>query len=516
MQLRHQLTLTSCTAWIVVLGLLYIIVSERLLHDAHKSAELRLTSATSEAVRSLEALFRERRGDLTVLDQILDQVPNDREHATNILTTIRDAYGSYEWLRLIDSDGVVIADTNQMGIGTRPDPPGGNGSAFTVTLHLATLQQDIHALISLRSTKRQLIASVPLQRVQRTLIDPRYWPPGTRTELIAGRVVVASTDPSLIGKAPASLPSDAFSQKIDDGTLILSAITNEGWEFRSAVAAADWQRPMRPILNAILIAAAVGACGGSLLVGWMTVRITRPLAKLAEDAASSAPAACVRFHEKTPGEPTEVAQLRSVLATMELELRQRIHALQEAGERMRLAAQFARLGVWNYQFESGNLHWDDGMLSIYGCERRNLHGVIEDWSSRLLPEDLPGAQVIFSACIQERTQRRLRFRIRRDDGVIRWIDAVIEPILDAQGLVTAAFGINLDNTEYVEAEEALRTSLRAAEAATQAKGEFLATMSHEIRTPLNGVIGMIDLLLASSLSAQQQDMASAGTPLAAL
>lgn len=105
----------------------------------------------------------------------------------------------------------------------------------------------------------------------------------------------------------------------------------------------------------------------------------------------------------------------------------------------------------------------------------------------------------------------LVFEEERAEGEtsVRYVEIVKVAIRDESGACLGLLGIARDITQRKRAQEALIASKEAAQAAEQAKVEFLANASHEIRAPIETIAGKSESLLATRLDARQRELAEA-------
>ncbi|USQ15236.1 PAS domain-containing protein (plasmid) [Legionella lytica] len=152
---------------------------------------------------------------------------------------------------------------------------------------------------------------------------------------------------------------------------------------------------------------------------------------------------------------------------------------------------------------------------IWGRPRQELYHNPELWITFLHPEDAKTHHPIHEMArkIQvegEKARYEEHYRIIRPDGSIRWILDRGFPLFDTQGTCYGVTGIAVDITEIKQRELELNLAKEAAEAANQAKTEFMENMRHDIRTPLTGIVGFAELLKMESDRGPVEELTKSG------
>ncbi len=144
---------------------------------------------------------------------------------------------------------------------------------------------------------------------------------------------------------------------------------------------------------------------------------------------------------------------------------------------------------------------------IWGLPLDAIYAEPSLWMKSIYPEDLLKLRASIAKrnpLVNENTRFLEYYRIVRPDKGIRWIKDTSFPIFVGEQLLAFA-GIAEDITLEKQHEISLVAAKEAAEAASQAKSEFITNMSHDIRTPLSGIVAIAGNLGAKARTPEEKE-----------
>jgi PAS domain S-box-containing protein len=148
-------------------------------------------------------------------------------------------------------------------------------------------------------------------------------------------------------------------------------------------------------------------------------------------------------------------------------------------QRLALAVEGARLGLWDWDLRTNAVHFSREYKRQLGYEDGEFSGAFKHWEQNLHPDDREWTLATVEEFVKDRGDyQEIEFRLRHRDGSYRWILSRAVLQLGPGGEPGRMLGCHIDITDRKLAEEALRRS-----EANLAQAERIAHVGYWERSP---------------------------------
>lgn len=165
-------------------------------------------------------------------------------------------------------------------------------------------------------------------------------------------------------------------------------------------------------------------------------------------------------------------------------------------ERLRLVIEAAKLGVWEWDAESGAYTINRRQAELHGLLPEQITPPLADAARNVVEADRRRMlQAIRLLVRGDSSEEVSEYRVRDAQGEERWIFSHGRVIVRGpDGRPSQAVGISVDITARKRFEESMRHAKEMAEALNRQKSEFLGMAAHDLKNPLSSITGLASLL----------------------
>jgi PAS domain S-box-containing protein len=163
-------------------------------------------------------------------------------------------------------------------------------------------------------------------------------------------------------------------------------------------------------------------------------------------------------------------------------------ALRESEARFHMMADTAPVMVWMSGLDAGCVFFNKRWLEFTGRTLEEESG--QGWFEGVHPHDQQRCRDTYRAAQTQGQPFTMEYRLRRADGVYRWILDTGVPRFEPDGVISGYIGSCIDLTERKEMEDELRKTIKERES-------LLREVHHRVKNNLQVISSLLNLQMAS-------------------